>query len=214
MADLHEAGAQILQHAAEGFGREPLREMMLLHDGVYLAQPLRARFARKVELPSGSTSEPDEKKYFNSVLPAMEARDPYCSVDASACSEGFWAPPPAAAPAQAAPPGAPRSRRLRGEGLALLGSHDRHARLKRIESAGLRDIRRLMRKLGVDLLALLDGKLAFRDERAHQIRGLLARDSHSPHASQKDVLETIADRCHVGLPSSRLSHIRQALTYL
>ena len=51
--------------------------------------------------------------------------------------------------------------RLRGEGLALLGSHDRHARLKRIEARGLRDIRRLMRKLGVDLLALLDGKLAF-----------------------------------------------------
>ena len=68
------------------------------------------------------------------------------------------------------------------------------------KSRGLRGVRRLVRKLGVDLLALLNGKLAFRDKRAHQIRRLLARDGHSPHASQEDVLETIADRCHIRFP--------------
>ena len=56
---------------------------------VYISRSLCVRDLRvRLNCPSGSTSEPDEKKYFNSVLSAMKARDPYCSADASACSEG------------------------------------------------------------------------------------------------------------------------------
>ena len=215
LPDLHEAGAQTLQHAAEGFGREPLREVMLLHDGVYLAQPLRARFARKVELPLGVNLGTRREEVLQQRVVGHGSTRPLLLGGRFGLLGRLLGVLGLLLLLHRLRRQAHRDLgRLRGEGLALLGGHDRHARLKRIEARGLRGVGRLVRKLGVDLLALLDGKLALRDKRAHQICGLLARDGHSPHASQEDVLETIADRCHVSLPFFTCSHIRQAPTYL
>ena len=53
LADLHEAGAQVLQHGAKLLRREAAQEMVLLQDGVDLLQPARARLAAEIEPPLG-----------------------------------------------------------------------------------------------------------------------------------------------------------------
>ena len=74
LADLHEAGAQVLQHGAKGLGRETLQEVVLPQDIGYFLEAPRARLPIQMEPILGIDLRTGAEKMRSSVFSGMDGQ--------------------------------------------------------------------------------------------------------------------------------------------